>query len=47
VDNLQVKYKALTKAYSVGVVGHFLAIVINKQMGVCICTIFTKKDIRS
>ncbi len=30
MDNLQVKYKALTKAYLVGVVGHFLAIVINK-----------------
>jgi hypothetical protein len=30
MDNLQIKYKVLTKAYSVGVASHFLAIVVNK-----------------
>jgi hypothetical protein len=30
MDNLQVKYRVLTKAYSVGVASHFLAIVVSK-----------------
>jgi hypothetical protein len=44
MDNLQVKYKVLTKAYLVGVASHFfLAIVVNKWECVCICTNYKGK----